>query len=391
VQKETNQSNPTSTLKTKETSSSNIIAKSKTTTKATKATVTCIEKNKAHPTTATAKKKATTTTAMANATTTTKPNIAIVTSKEIEQENITWATTKESGKVKSFNARENTFMAATSVIYCNICQTTICLSGQAATTFLNKIIACCGISSSVHAGCAITFNKCVDSCYEFDAKTYVMNSAIKLSCTQCKQKCFYCGKNHVMNDKDVSIMVCTECKKIWSYHINPSCKNKYDKNISKPPMCVHYNVPNKDRDNVSTQRSPSSLAHSQYLSPISSVISSTDLMEPMINLINTLLINDVTLLDDFQNVEECKEFIHLYLTHLHIQLHNIFSPSFPSGQDKFRMYLSVDAVLRLLNINNKGRFNDEIFTFFCKDSKFTSRILSNNKSSSCSAATSDFL
>ena len=43
---------------------------------------------------------------MANTTTTTKSNIVTVTTKEIEQANPTSATTKESGKVKSFNARE---------------------------------------------------------------------------------------------------------------------------------------------------------------------------------------------------------------------------------------------------------------------------------------------
>jgi len=99
--------------------------------------------------------------------------------------------------------------------------------------------ACCGTSTPVHVGCAIKFSKCVDSCYEFDAKIYVMKSAIKPFCTLCKQKCFYCGENHVMNNKDLSIIVCNECKKSWRHHINTSCKKKYDKNISKPPACVH--------------------------------------------------------------------------------------------------------------------------------------------------------
>jgi len=104
-------------------------------------------------------------------------------------------------------------MAATSVMDCNICQKTICLSGRAVTTFLKKMTACYGLSTSAHVGCAIKFSKCVDSCYEYDAKTYVTNSAIKLYCTQCKQKCLHCGGKHVMNNKDVSIIVCNECTK----------------------------------------------------------------------------------------------------------------------------------------------------------------------------------
>ena len=131
---------------------------------------------------------------MANATMMTKANIATVTSKETEEVNPTLATTKESGKIKLFNASEKTLMAATSVMDCNTCQKTICLSGRAATTFLNKMTACCGASTSVHVGCAIQFIKCLNSCYEFDANTYVTDSTIKLYCTQRKQKCFYYGK-----------------------------------------------------------------------------------------------------------------------------------------------------------------------------------------------------
>ena len=49
----------------------------------------------------------------------------------------------------------------------------------------------------------------------------------------------------------------------------------------------------------------------------------------------------------------------------HTIIQHIFT-EVPSGQDKFRMCLYVDTVLRLLNINDKGWFNDEIFTFFAK-------------------------
>ena len=167
----------------------------------------------------------------------------------------------------------------------------------------------------------------------------MLSSAIKLYCSQCKQKSFYYRKTHVTNNRDLSIRVCTECKKIWSYYINLACNKKYDIHISNPPICVHCDVPQENRDNISIQRSPSSLALSQYLSSISSGISSTDFMEPMINLINNLLINDGTSLDDFRNIEECKEFIHLHLTHIHTQHHNIFSLNVPLRQDKFGMFL----------------------------------------------------
>jgi len=284
------------------------MAKAIITTKATKATVTSKETKQENPTSATTKKKAKTTTAMVKATKTTKATIATVTCKETKQANPTSATIKESEKVQSFNAREIIFTASSSVMDCNICQKTICLNGQTATSFLNKMTACCGTSTTVHVRCAMKFSKCLDSCYEFEGKTYVSNSAIKRDCPQCKKTYFYCGENHVINNKDLSIIVCTECKKSWSYHVNLACKKKYDRNISKPPVCVYCNVRNKDRDNISIQHSLSSLAHSQYLSPISSSISSTGLMEPITNLINTLLIKDGTSLDDFRNIEECKEF-----------------------------------------------------------------------------------
>ena len=84
----------------------------------------------------------------------------------------------------------------------------------------------------------------------------------------------------------------------------------------------------------------------------------------MIHLANNLLNNNGTSLDDFQNVEECKELLYLHLTHLHTKNHNIFSPNVPSGQDLSGVFLSVDAVLRIMNINDNGRFSDEISTFF---------------------------
>ena len=48
--------------------------------------------------------------------------------------------------------------------------------------------------------------------------------------------------NHVINNRDLSIIVCTECKKSWSYHINTSCKKKYDTNFSKSPVCVYITM-----------------------------------------------------------------------------------------------------------------------------------------------------
>ena len=68
----------------------------------------------------------------------------------------------------------------------SICQKTIYLNGRTVATFLNKMTVCCGTSTTVHVGCAVKFSKYVDSCYIFDGKLYVSNSAIKLYCTQCK-------------------------------------------------------------------------------------------------------------------------------------------------------------------------------------------------------------
>ena len=85
-------------------------------------------------------------------------------------------------------------------------------------------------------------------------------------------------------------------------------------------------------------------------------------MEPMINLINILLNNDGTSLDDFKNIEEYKEFLYLHLTHLHTKHHNVFSPSHPSDQHKFGTFLFGE--LRILNINENQWFSDNKFTFF---------------------------
>jgi len=101
---------------------------------------------------------------MAKATTTTKETIEIGMSKETKQANPASATTKENGKVKSSNASEMKFTAASSGMDHNICQKTIFLNSRTTTTFLNKLTACCGTSTTVQVGCAIQFSKCVDSC-----------------------------------------------------------------------------------------------------------------------------------------------------------------------------------------------------------------------------------
>ena len=82
-------------------------------------------------------------------------------------------------------------------------------------------------------------------------------------------------------------------KKNWSYHMKISCKNKYEKNNSKTPVCDSCNIPHGERDNISIQRNPSPLIKSQYVSPISSVISSTDLMDPMMVIEKCIVMENV--------------------------------------------------------------------------------------------------
>ena len=72
-----------------------------------------------------------------------------------------------------------------------------------------------------------------------------------LNCAQHKQKYLYCGKKHVIDNTDLSVIVCTECKKNWSYHVKPTCKRNYEKSNSNPPVCENYNVVNGERENIS--------------------------------------------------------------------------------------------------------------------------------------------
>ena len=70
-----------------------------------------------------------------------------------------------------------------------------------------------------------------------------------------------CGGEQFDNET-VSVTVCTECNKNYSYHIKPGCKNKYEKNNSNPPVCENCNAPHGERDNIYIQRSPSPLIKS---------------------------------------------------------------------------------------------------------------------------------
>ena len=88
-------------------------------------------------------------------------------------------------------------------------------------------------------------------------------------------------------------------------------------------MCENFIVANGEIDNIFIQHSPFPKIQSQYVWPISSRVATTDLMEPIINLINNLLNNDGNSLGDFQNDKECEEILNLHLTHLHTKVHNI--------------------------------------------------------------------
>ena len=58
----------------------------------------------------------------------------------------------------------------------NICQQSICLNGQTQISFLNKITAYYGNSTTVHVKCAIKFSRCIDSWYDFVVEVYLSNS-----------------------------------------------------------------------------------------------------------------------------------------------------------------------------------------------------------------------
>ena len=99
-------------------------------------------------------------------------------------------------------------------------------------------------------------------------------------------------------------------------------------------MCENCNVVNGEREKISIQRISSPISLSQYVSPISSSDTTPNLVESIINFINTLLKNDETSLDDFQHVKECEEFLHLHLIHLHTKTHNMLSLNIPLGKAK---------------------------------------------------------
>ena len=135
-----------------------------------------------------------------------------------------------------------------------------------------------------------------------------------------------------MNNAKLSGIVCTKCKKNWSYHMKSTCKNKYEQINSTAPVCESCDVTNGKRENISVLRISSPNLQSQYVPPLSLSVYTTDLMEAIINLINDPLNNDENSLDEFQHVKECEELINLYLTLLHTKHHNIFLPNVLLGK-----------------------------------------------------------
>ena len=107
----------------------------------------------------------------------------------------------------------------------------IYLNGRTPHSFLKKT-ACCGTCTTVHVKCAGNFSKYFDSSYEIDNETYGSDLAMTLCFAQHKQKYLHGDKKHVINNKNASVIACTECKKNWNYHVKPTCKNKYTKIIA---------------------------------------------------------------------------------------------------------------------------------------------------------------
>ena len=93
--------------------------------------------------------------------------------------------------------------------------------------------------------------------------------------------------------------MCTKCEKKWIYYANTSCKNKYEKSNNTTPVCEDYIIVNGESSNICIERSPSSVAVSKYVSPISFKVTSSNKMKPIINLINNILHNDGNSFSDF--------------------------------------------------------------------------------------------
>ena len=109
--------------------------------------------------------------------------------------------------------------------------------GENKYIFQTKMTACCGNSKTVHVNRAIKFSRRIDICYDFFGKIYVLDLEMKIYCAKCEQKFLYFGRKHNSNNKIVSVTVCTECNRNWSYHMIPGCKNKYEKIIAIS-LCV---------------------------------------------------------------------------------------------------------------------------------------------------------
>ena len=77
---------------------------------------------------------------------------------------------------------------------------------------------------------------------------------MKLYCTKCNRKYLYCGKNHNSNNAKVSLAVCTNCQKNWSYHMKYKCENKYENMNSTAHVSENCDFAIGERENVSILR-----------------------------------------------------------------------------------------------------------------------------------------
>ena len=235
---------------------------------------------------------------------------------------------------------------------CRVCLKHLSLNSQCQGANCNvfKTTSCCKGHSLLYIKCARVFSTVIDPSFNFDSSNYTADKNIKLDCFVCENNCCYYNKKHILNpnDKSRSVNVCRKCKKPRYYlyskyntdSINSVCADCIEKDKSdvpidtyKPPLSLSPITTQCDKDKVLT---------------IHSIVPS--LLE--------LAVHEATTFD------QCDKFTKLYVTHLHPDKRNIFSPNAMTFEPIDGIFLSPNLLYKLLESESQERVTEELYNFF---------------------------
>ena len=224
------------------------------------------------------------------------------------------------------------------------------LYSQRQATNVFKKSSCCKVFGCLHTRCAKNFSQGIIASYKFDALTYENDNSMPLYCYVCRTGCFYCSKRHTTSQSKsdgVFIESCSNCTK-WCY-TTQNCKGDIDESL-----CVECKNITQDKVKIDNNLA------TPFISPITTECDPEKFTS--IHKAITVLLEGIH--TSPYELKQYRNYFKRKLTHLHPNLHNIFSPNKINPDPVEGLFLSSFSVFKFLAPENEFEVTEELFNFF---------------------------